>query len=113
MTQELSIYTSHTYTVDEMVQVWLHEMLNKSGSQRTYDTYENYMTSFRAVLHKQHLDLTSPDVVTLATLAQGWAAYSVTGRTIASATYNLRIATISSFYEFAKKRRWLKENPLD
>jgi site-specific recombinase XerD len=113
--QNTSLITStpHAFTVDEMVQIWLHAKANKSGSFRTKEQYEDHMKRFRAILQQSGIDLGSPDEATIAALAQGYAAWSFDGRTVAGATYNQRLASISSFYVYSIKRRWLLRNPIE
>ena len=108
----LVVSTPHTYTVDEQVAIWLHAKANKSGSQKTREQYEGHITRFRALLHQSGIDLNSPDEATIAALAQGYAAYSFDGSAIAGATYNQRLASLSSFYQYAIKHRWLATNPM-
>ena len=114
MEEELSLVISspRDYTVDEMVQMWLHAKASKSGSERTKEQYQGHITKFRSILRESGLDLNSPDEATIAALAQGYAAYSYDGRTIAGATYNQRVAAISSYYQYAIKHRWLQTNPM-
>ena len=114
MDEELSLVVSspHAYTVDEQVAIWLHAKANKSGSAKTREQYEGHITRFRALLHQSGLDLDSKDEATIAALAQGYAAYSFDGRAIAGATYNQRLASLSSFYQYAIKHRWLERNPM-
>lgn len=114
MDEELSLVISspRDYTVDEMVQMWLHAKASKSGSERTKEQYQGHITKFRSILRESGIDLNSPDEATVAALAQGYAAYSYDGRTIAGATYNQRVAAISSYYQYAIKHRWLQTNPM-
>lgn len=95
------------------IAVWLDAKSGRSHSLNTALNYREHLTSFRQTLQQAGLDLDSdPAVVT--TLAQAWAAFSLKGQpTIQSATYNKRLAIISSFYTFARKRGYIKEeNPI-
>lgn len=108
----VAIVILHDYTIDEQVMMWLHAKASLSGSARTRAQYENHITKFRAILHQSGIDLNSADEATIAALAQGYAAYSYDGHAIAGATYNQRLAAISSFYVYAIKHRWLATNPM-
>src|SRR6266704_5360220 len=99
-------------TIDQMVAAWLHAKASLSHSQMTLDAYTDYMTAFRALLHQYGLDLDSEETV-IAEYAQWWAEYSALGNPISSATHNSRIHTISSFYVYARKMRWLASNPME
>lgn len=94
------------------IAAWLDAKAGRSQSKTTALTYRAHLTNFRDTLHQVGLDLDS-DPVKVATIAQAWASYSVKDKTIQSATYNKRLAIISSFYTFARKRGLLKEeNPI-
>ena len=109
----LVISQPRVFSLDEQVAIWLHEKANKSGSERTRLQYKSHIEKFRAILQKQGLDLDSPDEATISALAQGYAAHSTDGRVLAGATYNQRLASLSSFYRFAIKKRWLAKNPME
>ncbi len=113
MTQSLIIsQPGVTPTVDQMVAGWLHAKTSLSHSQMTLDAYTDYMTAFRALLHARGLDLDSEETV-IAEYAQWWAEYSSLGHPISSSTHNQRIHTISSFYVYARKMRYLLTNPME
>src|SRR6266702_9773 len=113
MTQELIISQPGLRpTVDQMVAGWLHAKASLSHSQMTLDAYTDYMAAFRALLHQYGLDLDSEETV-IAEYAQWWAEYSVLGKPISSSTHNQRIHTLSSFYVYARKMRWLASNPME
>jgi len=103
------------WTLDQVIAVWLHDKLGRSGSERTAATYRAGLASYRQLLHRSGLDLDSGDTVTLATLAQGWAAIPRRdGRPISASAYNQRLAIVGSFYTFARKRRYLSvDNPAE
>src|SRR5258706_5747601 len=94
--------------LDVAVAAWLDAKGNKSGSAKTLRAYTDTLSTFRAALCSGGLDLDGdPRAITLA--AQGWA-----GReSPAPSTYNQRLAILSSFYVFARKRGLLDgENPI-
>ena len=94
--------------LDPAIAAWLDAKANKSGSKHTAKIYTTELASFRSVLQNAGLDLDAdPRAVALA--AQGWAGQGAP----APATFNRRIAVLSSFYTFAKKRGFLSiENPI-
>jgi site-specific recombinase XerD len=112
-----AVSTDVLYSLDLAVAAWLHSKANKSGSDKTRAAYEATISGFRGFLQGQGLDLDAdPDMV--ATVAQGWAEQrtrgSRRGGKISNATYNQRLAILSSFYTFARKRRYIRaENPID
>jgi site-specific recombinase XerD len=113
VTQELIIsHGRDKPTVDQMVAGWLHAKASLSHSEMTLDSYTDYMTAFRALLHTHGLDLDSEEAV-IAEYAQWWAEYSSLGNPISSSTHNQRIHTISSFYVHARKMRYLPTNPME
>jgi integrase len=90
---------------------WLAAKSNRSGSPKTHKAYAETMASFQAALAQAGLTLES-DPAALATVAQVWAGVGEQGD-VAPATYNQRLAIISSFYSFACKRGLLTlENPI-
>lgn len=112
-----TLSTDVLYTLDLAIAAWLHQKANKSGSDKTRKAYEATISGFRGFLQGQGLDLDAdPDMV--ATIAQGWAELRTVGSRrggkISNATYNQRLAILSSFYAFARKRRYIRaENPID
>lgn len=93
---------------------WLHEKRGRSDSAKTERAYSSTFDAFRAALRSQGLDMDS-DSRKVALLAQAWAATPRTdGRPVSSATYNQRLAVVSSFYVFARRRGLLMlDNPLE
>ena len=90
------------------VAAWLHAKSGRSGSAKTATAYSTTLASFRAACHLAGLDLAG-DVRALALIAQSWAAAGDP----APATYNQRLAVVSSFYSFAAKRGLLEiANPI-
>jgi site-specific recombinase XerD len=90
------------------VATWLDAKANKSGSAKTKRAYTDTLQAFRDQLQASGLDLDA-DPRTLALAAQGWAGRDAP----AAATFNQRLAILSSFYAFARKRGLLRgENPI-
>ena len=100
-------------TVDQILAAWLHEKHNRTGSMATYRRYERTVRDFRALLHTHGLDMDGNASI-LATLAQGWAAQSQHRQTIGPATYNMRLAILSSFYRYAIRKGYAgyEQNPI-
>jgi len=97
--------------LDLAVAAWLDSKRRRSNSAETATAYEDTMSSFRAALAPHGLDLDG-DPAAIATIAQVWAGEGVKG-SVAPATYNKRVAIISSFYTFARKRGLLPlDNPM-
>lgn len=95
-------------SIDGLITAWLHAKAGRSGSIKTRRAYADAINSFRAALHGVGLDLDgAPEALALA--LQGWA-----GRGDPSpATYNHRLAVISSFYRYAIRLGVLRDNPAD
>ncbi len=86
---------------------WLDAKGKRSGSAKTATAYRATLQSFRSYLFAQRLDLDGPPQA-VALLAQQWAGLG----TPAPATYNQRLAIISSFYSYALKHALLPANPI-
>jgi integrase/recombinase XerC len=90
---------------------WLDAKRRRSNSKYTERDYSMIIDAFREALAQVQLDLDS-DTVAVATVAQVWAARGIEGD-LAAATHNKRLAIVSSFYSFARKRGLLHvENPI-
>lgn len=110
---------------DEMVAGWLHEKFGRSRSTRTRDAYSAVIARFRSYLYwsVQGLDLNAagwdPTFERLiADAAQTWCALaygadSPPDQPVANATHNQRLAILSSFYEWCRRRRYLPTNPME
>jgi integrase len=106
-------------TLDQAVALWLDTKAKRSGSLRTLGAYRETLGAFRARLQALGLDLDSEERK-VALVAQAFAdardplhsrhaAQSVT-----PGTYNQRLAVISSFYYFVRRRRVLAlTNPIE
>ena len=97
-----------------LIEEWLLEKYRQTRSKRTLETYRSILNQYRAALQQQGLDLDRQDrLAQLVTTARLFAAYSARGLDVAVATSNLRLATLSSFYEFAIRNDLLTVNPID
>ena len=81
------------------------------------DPYTDTIQQFRALLHNQGLDLGS-ELGRVALLAQAFAGHSARGKQVAPATYNQRLAILSSLYRYAHKQGptsplFLPHNPIE
>ncbi|MDQ6695395.1 MAG: hypothetical protein M3014_13430 [Chloroflexota bacterium] len=124
---------------------WLDAKRGRSGSLRTWHTYADTLSSLRAALQREGLDLDGP-ATPVALVAQAWAgskpvsrkasagsrvgtednnlspaannhatnnANPVSGPDPAPTTYNQRLASVSSFYKYARKQGILDANPIE
>lgn len=111
MTQEIIGWQDKS-GLELAIAVWLDSKAGRSHSKNTALNYRDHLSDFRRTLLQANLDLDS-DPAKVATIAQAWAGFSAKGQIIQSATYNKRLAIISSFYAFARKRGYIKEdNPI-
>jgi integrase len=100
-------------SLDLAISAWLHKHGKRDDEHtRTSKAYEETLIKFRAGLQLQGLDLTS-DPGAVALNAQAFAHGSTRGRQVKATTANLRLAILSSFYTYAKKLKFLEENPID
>jgi integrase/recombinase XerD len=112
-TQALTTIVESSH-LDLAISAWLHKHGKREDGEhtRTSKAYEETMQQFRAGLQRQGLDLDS-DPGKVALLAQAFAHGSTRGRQVKATTANLRLAILSSFYGYAKKLKFLEENPID
>ncbi|MBA3944951.1 MAG: tyrosine-type recombinase/integrase [Herpetosiphonaceae bacterium] len=95
--------------LDLAVAAWLDAKGGRSGSAKTLRAYHDTLQRFRQWLHTHHADLDSPPQA-LGLLAQRWAGLDQP----APATYNQRLAILSSFYRYAIRHGLLTTtNPID
>lgn len=108
------IVSERDYPIEFAISVWLDAKVKLSGSQRTERLYRDAIESLRRALQRVGLDLTSP-ARDVATVMQVWAAKDATGqKDVTASTYNQRLACISSFYTFVRKRQLLHvDNPVE
>jgi integrase/recombinase XerD len=99
-TQALSTIVDCT-PVDLAIAGWLDA---HSRSKKTQKAYADTLQQFRRELHRIGHDLDS-DVRTLAMIAQRFAGFTTNPHKeqVADSTYNLRLAVLSSFYDYALK----------
>ncbi len=111
--RSLQITNHPQVTLDQAIAAWLKDKIGRTRSKETERKYEPTMQSFRAVLEQFGLDLGGdPSLVSVA--AQGWAARRTNGGEVSNNTFNQRLAIISSFYEYARKHRFLSgDNPIE
>lgn len=101
--------------LDGWITAWLDAKKGKCQSVRTMTTYQQIMTQFRRFLWQQGLDLDSdPGLVALA--AQAWAKRSLAvdappEATVSNASFNLRLAALSSFYRYWQHQQPGREIP--
>lgn len=95
--------------IDLALAAWLDAKATRTGSVRTAGTYRELMGAFRQMLLDRGFDLDA-DPARVALLAQAWA-----GRgDPAPATHNQRLAVLSSFYTYARRRGLLAlDNPIE
>ncbi len=97
-----------------LIEEWLLEKYRQTRSKRTLETYRSTLAQYRAALQQQGLDLDREDCLAqLVTTARLFAAFSARNGDVAVATSNLRLATLSSFYEFAIRNDLVSVNPID
>ena len=129
MVHSLTSFSERSTLLANAIKVWLLSKEQETGSNRTEEIYEKFIMSFREQLQKSGYDLdglpltlnrlaTKEDqedaLSVLSLAAQGWAMQSKRRETIGASTYNQRLSVLSSFYTFARKRRFLiMDNPID
>lgn len=90
------------------IRAWVEAKAGRTGSAKTRRSYEHTLTSFRAALQGAGVDLDS-DGRAVALVAQAWASAGDP----APATFNQKLAIVSSFYGFVEKRGLLTiPNPM-
>src|SRR5579859_1616704 len=115
-TQITTLVTSSP--VDVAISGWLHVKYQRSHSAKAQKAYIDTIHAFRAALRYQGLDLDRvaerEDRQTVAMTAQQYAAWSSKeGKQVAAATFNQRLAILSSFYRYAQKRELVEHNPIE
>lgn len=97
--------TRYDQTLDTLIEGWLFEKRNsKSGSAKTDRAYRETLHDFRKTLQRGGLDLDSEDQRTITDVAAIWAGMRAPGSKfegdVSPATYNQRLAIVSSFYTY-------------
>lgn len=90
----------------EVIAAWLDAKGGRSQSERTRRAYTSTLASYQAALQRVGLDLDAPQGQgrALGLVAQSWAGEGGRGGLpIAPATYNQRLAVISSFFQYAAR----------
>ena len=99
--------------VDLAIAAWLDAKGKRAGSAKTHKAYRDTLTDFRAALRDKGLDLDA-DTRPVRVIAQAWASASKISRDVKAATYNQRLAVVSSFYVFANRAELLiGVNPIE
>ena len=99
-------------SLDQCIDAWLKAKKGRSGSGKTETAYKDGITEFRALLSSAGRDLDA-DASIIGPLAEGWAQICKReGETVSPATYNQRLAILSSFYHYAIKHEVLTDNPI-
>lgn len=129
--QALTSTSQKVSNINAIIEIWLKSKFDESKSERTLEIYRHYITLFRIRLRLQGMDLDGlpfscqepteeerkQALRALSIAAQGWASNSIASensRDISASTYNQRLAILSSFYLFARKRQLLiMDNPID
>jgi integrase len=100
----------YDHSIDNLIEGWLLEKrTSQSGSAKTDTAYRDTLQSFRDTLRRGGLDLDSQDVNTITEVATIWAALRAPNakphnrdKEISPATYNQRLAILSSFYAYCQ-----------
>lgn len=98
-------------TLELAIAAWLDSKSKRSGSRATFIRYHDVITSFRRELHDHGLEL-DDDWRAVGLVAQAWASQrrrttrqgKAGAQDVTNATYNNRLAILSSFYTFVRKR---------
>ena len=96
------------HPLDLAIAAWLHAKASRTGSAKTATAYATTLAAFRAILGGHGFDLDG-DPRLLALIAQGWAGSG----NPAPATFNQKLAILSSFYSYARTHDLLQGgNPI-
>lgn len=95
-----------TNRIDQVLESWLRAKHGKSGSHQTKRKYAQTIADLRATLAPFALDLDSDPGLVLA-VVERWAE----SRQPSPATYNHRLAVVSSFYAYARKMDYFDQVP--
>ena len=106
--QATTLVQPDDYPVERAIAAWLTAKAGRTNSEPTRRAYEETIASYRAACQHEGIDLDSPDARRLADLAEQWGrrrlANSHHQGPVAPATFNQRMAILSSFFEYAAKR---------
>src|SRR5260370_22654770 len=98
---------AYQFTIDAAIAEWLAQKETRTGSRKTRQAYEDTMRQFRDFLARGGLDLLS-NPVDIARVASLWANMRTDtsrrpGEDVSPATYNQRLAILSSWYTFVQE----------
>jgi integrase/recombinase XerD len=134
MTLALLPQRDRTRLIEYAITLWIKTKAEATESMRTRDSYKRAITTFRKMALTAGIDLdgfpadepvrprtvdeTELALAALGLIAQAWASLASREKQqqegVSANTYNNRLATISSFYRFARERRLLRmDNPLE
>jgi integrase len=108
---------TYQFTLDKAIFEWLQQKHTRTGSEKTRKAYIDTMRSFRETLQRGGLDLLD-NPIDIARVAAIWAGLRTAGAKrqggISPATYNQRLAILSSFYTFLQDTYHLDTpNPIE
>jgi len=105
--RSLAFAVAH-HPLDLAIAAWLDAKVKRTGSAKTATAYAATLIAFRTTLGDHGLDLDG-DAALVALVAQGWAGHGDP----APATFNQKLAILSSFYSYVLRRDLLKgSNPI-
>jgi site-specific recombinase XerD len=109
--QAIAPYTppgDYILSLNGCILAWLNTKEGRSESLKTRRAYEDTITAFRAWLASKGLDLDSTDTHAIALCAEVYAG----ANRVSPATFNQRLAILSSFYAYALKQEVCTHNPI-
>ncbi len=112
--QAIATYTpqlDYILSLDACVAAWLKTKSERTGSAKTKRAYTETINGFRALLQSARpvpLDLDSTDTRAIRLAAESYAS----GNGVSPATFNQRLAILSSFYTYAIKQEVIDSNPI-
>lgn len=98
-------------SLDATISAWLKNKSERTDSAKTKRAYTETINGFRALLQSARpvpLDLDSTDTRAIRLAAESYAS----GNGVSPATFNQRLAILSSFYTYAIKQEVLDKNPI-
>jgi integrase/recombinase XerC len=101
-------------SIDTLIAGWLHQARGRTGSARTCGVYADTLAAYRQALASAGLNVDG-EPRACALVLQAYAAARVAGRAeqgeVSGATFNQRVAIVSSFYSYAQRYGALTTNP--
>ena len=101
----------YVLSLDGCIAAWLKNKSERTGSAKTKRAYSDTINGFRTMLQLARpipLDLDSTDYRALRIAVEVFAS----GNGVSPATFNQRLAILSSFYTYAIKQEVLDKNPI-